>query len=610
MDWVVKPKDRQELDVGPNRNKQVISLVASPTEPSDPRILVVDDEKVIRTVFSLALRKWSYQVDIAADAETALEMMREMHYQLVLSDISMPGHDGIWLLSQISDWPDKPLFIIMTGNADLDVAIHCLTSGAHDFLVKPVELDYLKRKVEDALALWQLDHERRRQQDLLEEVAITERWKAQQLFLNAIDALILALEAKDPYTEGHSSRVAAMVEGMARQANFRSHDVVNIVNAARCHDVGKIGWPDAILLKDGKLTDEEYERVKTHPEKGEHILAPIFKDYPDILDGVRHHHERFDGKGYPSGLKGETIPLFARMITVADSFDAMTSTRTYRKARSSGEAVNEIIACSGKQFCPQVVRYFLNFYNESLAGNEERNWIDRRRQPRYEKRAQVKLRQNDIKFDGRSLDFSTQGLQVEVDGQLQVQHGVNVHIAAGRSLDAWVKWSEDDDNGGCLAGLSIRAQQDDYLELLRKHSLTLTEQRGSHRLSEVITAEIMTDAGIDRHNILNLSSAGAFIQTRRALPIDAELVVRFRLEGEVRGLVQARGVVVHQVSMQEAIMTEGIIPGMGVQFMEFVDDSQARLAAYIQSKILRRNVSRLDVSQTESPEKDKRENAG
>ena len=188
--------------------------------------------------------------------------------------------------------------------------------------------------------------------------------KIRESFLNALTALAYALEAKDKYTSGHSQRVAEISVAIAREMGLSRQDINKIRLAGLIHDIGKIGVRASVLNKPGRLNDDEYQHIKTHSEIGEHILTPIVED-EQILKTVRHHHERYDGTGYPDGLSGEQIPLGAKILAVADAYDAITSERPYRKAMSIQSACHEIELCKGSQFDPEVADTFLRIKKHS-----------------------------------------------------------------------------------------------------------------------------------------------------------------------------------------------------------------------------------------------------
>jgi len=205
----------------------------------------------------------------------------------------------------------------------------------------------------------------------LERTAMEQRFAVEQqlMFAGTVHALISATDAKDPYTRGHSQRVALLSRRIAESLGLKAAELKNIYIAGLVHDVGKIGVPEGVLLKEGRLSDDEFDAIKRHPEIGWRILRDI-PQFAPVLDGVRYHHERFDGRGYPHGLAGRDIPLFARIIAVADTFDAMSSNRVYRAARPRAEVFAEMRRVSGAQFDPEILGAFLAL---DLAGYDEMN---------------------------------------------------------------------------------------------------------------------------------------------------------------------------------------------------------------------------------------------
>ncbi len=536
------------------------------------RILVVDDEDLVRGVFLRALERWGYQVDGAADAETAFSMVKGFSYDLILSDVRMPEKDGVWLLSQVETLENPPMMMMATAHAELDVAIHCLTHGAYDLLLKPVELGYLKSKVESAVQHMHLLEDRKRHQELLEEVAIAERWRSQQMFLSAMDALNRALEAKDVYTEGHSARVAVISEGIATHLNLSTGQINDVITAARIHDIGKIGVEDSVLLKPGKLTDEEFEEIKRHSTIGARILSPIFKDRTEIVAMVKHHHERFLGGGYPDGISGEQIPFLARIITVADSYDAMTSTRVYRQARSSKEAVNEIIKWTGKQFCPTAVKGFLRFYRHAISTELKQDaWQDQRRNERYECDSNLNLLYKGEEEFVAALDVSNSGIRLLTSMDLPIDSEIRIELERMEQLEARIKWSTETTQNGepqRMVGGEILNPHDAFLEFVQQASLREAERRLSPRVYQFIPVEITHDEEKAQLNILNLGLDGAFIQTRTPLMQGEKFFFRFTLPDPEEHVIEGRGVVMHQLSLEDALKIERAIPGMGVRFFE------------------------------------------
>ena len=322
------------------------------------KILIVDDEEVIRRLLYQSLSSEGYQCQEAGSADQALDELRSNPVELVILDIKMPGKLGTELLPEIKvRYPDTAV-IMATAITDTSTIIQCMKEGAHDYLTKPFILDEVTLSVDRALEKRRLELENRNYQRQLEQRVEEQARKIRASFLNAITVLADTLEAKDIYTSGHSQRVAGISIAIARKLNIPQDGINKIRLAGLIHDIGRIGVRESVLNKPGKLTGEEYEHIKSHCEAGEHILTPVVED-EEILKVVRHHHERYDGNGYPDGLKGEQIPLGARILAVAGTYDAMTSERPYREAMSGETAHAEIECCKGTQFDPEVAGAFL-----------------------------------------------------------------------------------------------------------------------------------------------------------------------------------------------------------------------------------------------------------
>ena len=325
-------------------------------------ILVVDDEAVVRELLYQSLSQEGYLCETAGDADQALDRITNVLPALVLLDINMPGKSGMELLPEIiAKYPDTAV-IMVTAVSNIETAIKLLKMGAYDYVIKPINLNVLTVSIDRALDRRRLILENRSYQLHLEEKVEEQTRKIRSSFLNAIAALACALEAKDKYTSGHSQRVTEIAVAIAQKIDMPRDMVEKIRLAGLIHDIGKIGIRESVLDKPGKLTDEEYQHIKSHPELGERILAPIVEDR-EIMDMVRHHHERYDGRGYPDGLEAEQIPAGARIMAVADSYDAMTSDRPYRQAMSAEEACAEIQRCRDSQFDTDVVDAFLKTVN-------------------------------------------------------------------------------------------------------------------------------------------------------------------------------------------------------------------------------------------------------
>jgi putative two-component system response regulator len=326
------------------------------------KCLVVDDEPQLRDALRRVLESSGYEVLVASSGLAALESLAEGDVPLVISDIRMPGMDGFTLLRRIrQDWPDTAV-VMVTAVTEVEVAVGCLKLGALDYILKPFQLEEVTARAEQALDKRRLILENREYQDQLSEKVEQQARRIEELYVEGVQTLVEALEAKDAYTRGHSSRVAVYSGRIATQLGMGERDIRLIELGAELHDVGKIGVRESVLMKPGKLEPHEYEHLMEHTVIGARILEPLLKNFPDILSIVRSHHERLDGAGLPDGLKGDAIPIQTRVVTVADSFDAMTSARPYRPALEATRAIAELKRCRGSQFDPDAVAAFLGAY--------------------------------------------------------------------------------------------------------------------------------------------------------------------------------------------------------------------------------------------------------
>lgn len=322
------------------------------------KILIVDDEEVIRMLLKRRLSSEGYQCQEASSADQAIDKLSSDTAELVILDIKMPSKSGVELLPEIkASYPDTAV-IMATAVTNTSTAIQCMKQGAYDYVIKPFDIDEIILSVERALETRRLGIEIRNYQQYLEQRVAEQTNRIRASSLKAITSLAYALEAKDKYTSGHSQRVAHISVVIARELGLPHDDIERIRLAGLVHDIGKIGVKEVVLNKPGYLTEEEFQHIKYHPAMGEHILSPIVDD-EKILMIVRYHHERYDGRGYPDGLSGEQIPLGARIMVVADSYDAMTSERPYRYAMSSKKAYAEIERGRGTQYSPEVVDAFI-----------------------------------------------------------------------------------------------------------------------------------------------------------------------------------------------------------------------------------------------------------
>ncbi len=321
-------------------------------------ILIVDDEGAVRKLLHQKLAGEGYCCEEASNADQALDKLRNNTFGLVILDIKMPGESGVALLADIKvSYPDIAV-IMATAINDTSIVIRCMKQGAYDYITKPFNMDEVDLSVNRALEKRRLKLENRDYQQHLEQKVEVQARQIRAAFLNAITALAYALEAKDKYTSGHSQRVAEISVALASELSMPPASIEKLRLAGLIHDIGKIGVRESVLNKPGKPTDVQFQHIKYHCELGERILTPIVDD-KEILKIVRHHHECYDGTGYPDGLAGKQIPLGARILAVADAYDAMTSERPYRKAMSTEMAYAEIDRGKGKQFNPEVADAFL-----------------------------------------------------------------------------------------------------------------------------------------------------------------------------------------------------------------------------------------------------------
>jgi len=292
----------------------------------------------------------------AENGEQAIALLERQPVMLVMSDLRMPKLDGLALLREIrARWPDTAV-VMITAVADVEVAVSCLAVGAMDYLTKPFHLEEVRARVAQAIEKRRLVLENRGYQESLKEKVAVQANRLEELFLASVQSLAEALELKDPYTRGHSVRVSHYSTIVAQAMGFSGEALRQITLGGHVHDIGKIGVRESVLNKAERLTPDEYQHIMTHPVLGWRILAPLLGDTPAALNIVRSHHERFDGRGIPDGLKGTEIPLEARIACAADALDAMTSDRPYRASEMTLEmAIDELRRCTGTQFDPTVV---------------------------------------------------------------------------------------------------------------------------------------------------------------------------------------------------------------------------------------------------------------
>jgi cyclic di-GMP phosphodiesterase len=341
------------------------------------RILIVDDEETIRLALRKFLRSRGYEVEIAGSGEQAMQILDNGSFSLMLCDVRMPGMTGVQLVPLAREKDQDLAIIMLTAVNDAATATEVLSAGASDYLMKPVELADLQQAVDRALLKrTELIESRRLDMLIREEVALrtaeleAEKESLRLMSVSIAETLINAMEAKDLYLRGHSQRVAELAGHLAEELGLDPVISEELRVAGRLHDVGKIGIREAILNKPGRLTSEEFEHVKQHVQIGLGILAPLFH-LKKPLKYVEHHHERWDGAGYPLGLAGEAIPMGARILCAADTFDALTSKRAYREPLEPHAALEHLKIDSGKQFDPCVYDALVRVITKRLATDSQ-----------------------------------------------------------------------------------------------------------------------------------------------------------------------------------------------------------------------------------------------
>ena len=339
----------------------------APENKSPYKIIAVDDEGGIIDSLTVFLKRSGYQLTGCTNPLEAIELVKQEHFDLMLLDFIMTPIHGDKVVEEIRKFNQELYIILLTGHKDLAPPLETIKRlSIQGYCEKSDKFDQLLLLIESAIksidqmyTIKEINKELQDSQSQLEKA-----------YLESIETLRYTVEAKDKYTRGHSERVSQYMVLIGKYLGLKEEELKILRIGGLFHDIGKIGIPDSVLLKEGKLTDEEYSEIKNHPAIGKHILrnASIFAD---IIPIVYHHHEKYDGHGYPEQLAGEDIPYYARIAAVADTFDAMTSRRSYRNALPLDIVRSEIVKCSGTQFDPEIAKVFLdildNHYDEILA---------------------------------------------------------------------------------------------------------------------------------------------------------------------------------------------------------------------------------------------------
>ena len=328
------------------------------------KIIAVDDEEGIIDSLSVFLERSGYHLVGVTDPVEAIERVKNEHFDLMLLDFIMTPLHGDQVVEEIRKFNKELYILLLTGHKDIAPPLETIKRlEIQGYCEKSDKFDQLLLLIESAIKSIDQMHEIKRINHELSET----NQKLEKAYMESIETLRYTVEAKDPYTKGHSDRVAQYSVLIGKKMGLSENEQKILMVGGLFHDIGKIGVPDTILRKPDRLTDEEYSEIKNHPSIGAHILAPatIFKD---IIPIVKHHHEKYDGTGYPGKLKGEEIPYLARIAAIADTFDAMTSKRSYRDSLPMDVVISEFERCKGTQFDPKLDDVFLdilkNHYDE------------------------------------------------------------------------------------------------------------------------------------------------------------------------------------------------------------------------------------------------------
>jgi putative nucleotidyltransferase with HDIG domain len=326
---------------------------------SNEKILIVDDIDSIRFLLNDILSTLGYECDLATNGNECVEKCSETKYDLILLDVYMPDLNGLETIEVLNMNNVDASILMLSSSTDIEDVKTALKLGAYDYLFKPFELKDIETTVKRGLERTRLLRENKYYQQQLEQKVLEQTNELMDLYADTLEGMVLALDLREQETGYHSYRVTEYTLHLAKQLNLPNEELSIIVKGALLHDIGKIGIPDSILLKNEKLLPEEWEIMKTHPQLGYNLLKKInFLEESSKI--VLTHHERYDGNGYPNGIKNEEIPIGSRIFSIVDALDAMTSDRIYRKAIGFGEAKQRIIESSGTQFDPDIINIFSN----------------------------------------------------------------------------------------------------------------------------------------------------------------------------------------------------------------------------------------------------------
>ena len=353
----------------------MISTLSRDAKFTDAKILIVDDEQGNIRVLERMLNAVGYHnITSTTDSRSTPDLYQVMHPDLILLDIKMPGFSGFDVMNALRPLETESYLpiLVLTAQLDTETRLKAIKAGAKDFVNKPFIMEEMLARINNLLEVRLLHNSVCGEKKSLETQVVESSQELRQYQVEIIHRLARAAEYRDNETGMHVIRISKLCERLARGLGLNDHDCHLIRHASPMHDIGKIGIPDHILLKPGKLTREEWAVMKTHANIGALILSGSDSEFLQLAEIIAgSHHERWDGSGYPKGLKGEEIPLMARIVTVCDVFDALTSDRPYKKPWSIEDTIAEMESQSGKLFDPHVLRIFIILLSEMIAISQQ-----------------------------------------------------------------------------------------------------------------------------------------------------------------------------------------------------------------------------------------------
>lgn len=363
-EYVTKPVDKEKLIAAITR---CLGNTAEGKQDIEKHTILIVDDNQMNLLLARKILMEQYNVSVVSSAKSALAFLEEEIPDMILLDLLMPEMDGFEFLGIVKKddrYKDIPI-ICLTADDDRESELKCFELGALDFITKPFMAEIMRRRVACILELSILQKDLQAEVEKKTQKLNNYSYKLERMTDEVMHALASTIDAKDKYTNGHSVRVAEYSKLIAKHLNMSEQEQNHIYRIGLLHDIGKIGVPDDIINKTERLDDDEYAIIKTHPTIGAEILSKM-SELPNIVIGAKYHHERYDGRGYPEGLSGENIPLVARIIGVADAYDAMTSNRSYRKVLPQQIVRNEILKGKGTQFDPVFAEIMIRVIDEDV----------------------------------------------------------------------------------------------------------------------------------------------------------------------------------------------------------------------------------------------------